>query len=148
MIGFTPSIGLVTKLCGARKLVDRRRTSETFYNFYIYIYTCWLSLIPCMRLKWNRSWGKIDCLYLVVGCDKCESMFLCGYSFRLWLVWATDLVKDDRITFIRVTICIIVDPLLRLRLLSSFCTINRIEVTLFVTFSTIKSFFRFYPVLF
>lgn len=37
MIGFTPSIGLVTKLRGARKLVDRRRTGKTFYSFYIYI---------------------------------------------------------------------------------------------------------------
>lgn len=37
MIGFTPSIGLVTKLRGTRKLVDRRRTGETFYSFYIYI---------------------------------------------------------------------------------------------------------------
>lgn len=58
-----------------------------------------------------------------------------GYGYFEQLIY-----YDARITFIRVAICIIVDPLLRLRLLSSVLN-DKSNRNNFIP--TIKSFFRF-----
>lgn len=142
MIGFTPSIGLVTKLRGARKLVDRRRTGETFYSFYIYILVLVkFDTVYAIKMK---SEGKLIIYISLLVVINVNLYFyvdiVLGYGYFEQLIY-----YDARITFIRVAICIIVDPLLRLRLLSSVLN-DKSNRNNFIP--TIKSFFRFYLDLF
>lgn len=142
MIGFTPSIGLVTKLRGARKLVDRRRTGKTFYSFYIYILVLVkFDTVYAIKMK---SEGKLIIYISLLVVINVNLYFyvdiVLGYGYFEQLIY-----YDARITFIRVAICIIVDPLLRLRLLSLNLN-DKSNRNNFIP--TIKSFFRFYLDLF